>query len=73
MANVASRGYTFGTTELVTNAKLHALVDSATISVDTITLTGDTGGADSAGAGKQYIPISIDGVVYKVLHDGIVE
>jgi len=37
MANTASRGYTFGSTELVTNAKLHALADSATIVVDTFT------------------------------------
>lgn len=35
MANTVSRGYTFGTTELVTNAKLHALVDSATVAIDT--------------------------------------
>jgi len=26
-----SKGYTFGATELVTNAKLHTLVDSATL------------------------------------------
>jgi len=30
MTLVASTGYTFGSTELVTNAKLHSLVDSAT-------------------------------------------
>lgn len=36
MANSASRGYTFGATELVTNAKLHALVDSATLTIDTV-------------------------------------
>jgi hypothetical protein len=39
MANSASKGYTFGTTELVTNAKLHALVDSAVITVDTVDIS----------------------------------
>lgn len=72
MANAASKGYTFGTTELVTNAKLHALVDSATITVDTLAAMGGTGGTGSAGAGKQYVAISIGGVVYKCLHDGTV-
>jgi len=33
---------------------------------------GDTGGADSAGAGKQYIEINVGGTLYKVLHDGTV-
>ncbi len=33
MANTISKGYTFGSTELVTNAKLHTLVDSATLSL----------------------------------------
>jgi hypothetical protein len=37
MANTLTRGYTFGSTELVTNAKLHALVDSGTATVDTFT------------------------------------
>jgi len=37
MAGTITKGYEFGSTELVTNAKLHTLVDSATISgiVDT--------------------------------------
>lgn len=31
-----------------------------------------TGGAESAGAGKQYVEMEIAGSVYKVLHDGTV-
>ena len=31
-----------------------------------------TGGADSAGVGKQYVEIEIGGNVYKILHDGTV-
>jgi hypothetical protein len=34
--------------------------------------SGTTGGAGSAGAGNQYIEIHVDGVTYKVLHDGTV-
>lgn len=33
---------------------------------------GGTGGTDSAGAGKQYVELEINGTVYKVLHDGTV-
>jgi hypothetical protein len=31
-----------------------------------------TGGTGSAGAGKQYVVITIGGVKYKLLHDGTV-
>jgi hypothetical protein len=34
--------------------------------------TGLTGGAGSAGAGNQYIELEINGVTYKILHDGTV-
>lgn len=33
---------------------------------------GATGGTGSAGAGKQYVTLSINGVTYKLLHDGTV-
>jgi hypothetical protein len=33
---------------------------------------GTTGGSASAGAGNQYVEISIAGTTYKVLHDGTV-
>jgi len=33
---------------------------------------GDTGGTGSAGAGKQYVEMEINGTTYKVLHDGTV-
>lgn len=33
---------------------------------------GDTGGSGSAGAGNQYVELSINGTVYRVLHDGTV-
>ncbi len=32
--------------------------------------TGDTGGSGSAGAGKQYVELSLGGSRYKLLHDG---
>jgi len=38
---------------------------------DTLTSRGGTGGAGSAGAGNQYIEMELDGVKYKVLHDGL--
>lgn len=34
--------------------------------------SGTTGGTGSAGAGNQYIEITIEGTTYKVLHDGTV-
>lgn len=34
--------------------------------------SGTTGGASSAGAGNQYIEITVAGTTYKVLHDGTV-
>lgn len=34
--------------------------------------SGDTGGTGSAGAGNQYVELTIDGTTYKVLHDGTV-
>lgn len=33
---------------------------------------GTTGGTGSAGAGNQYVEMTIDGTTYKVLHDGTV-
>lgn len=37
-----TKGYTFGATELVTNTKLHTLVDSATIDMTTGVAIGST-------------------------------
>ena len=37
-----TKGYTFGATELVTNTKLHTLVDSATLSQATASAIGGT-------------------------------
>lgn len=36
------------------------------------TSSGSTGGAGSAGAGNQYVELTVGGVTYKVLHDGTV-
>ena len=33
---------------------------------------GNTDGTGSAGAGKQHVELTIAGVTYKLLHDGIV-
>lgn len=35
-----------------------------------VTSTTTTGGTGSAGSGKQYISMTINGVAYKILHDG---
>lgn len=35
MAELLTRGYSFGATELVTNDKLHTLVDDADVALDT--------------------------------------
>lgn len=53
MSNTISRGYTFGATELVTNAKLHLLVDSGTASIDT--LSGNTVSIGDGIAGNKQI------------------
>jgi len=39
---------------------------------DVATGDGTTGGAASAGAGSQYVEITVAGTTYKVLHDGTV-
>lgn len=33
---------------------------------------GVTGGSGSAGIGKQYVQMEINGTIYKILHDGTV-
>lgn len=71
MTITIAKGYTFGSTELVTADKLHQLVDSATLA-NAVESDGTTGGADSAGEGKQYVSMTIDGTTYKILHDGTV-
>lgn len=49
------------------------LVD-AVLELQAIAATGDgtTGGTGSAGAGNQYVELTVNGVTYKVLHDGTV-
>jgi hypothetical protein len=44
----------------------------ATVFCNDIDQNSTTGGTGSAGAGKQYITLRIDGVNYKILHDGTV-
>jgi hypothetical protein len=56
---------------------LRALVNAYNAFVDTfndtgVTSDGTTGGTGSAGAGNQYIKMTINGTTYKVLHDGTV-
>jgi len=46
--------------------------DDAGSDFDICVSGGDTGGSGSAGAGKQYVEISIGGTVFKILHDGTV-
>lgn len=64
-----TKGYTFGSTELVTNTKLHNLVDDGTFT-NSVASDGTTGGTGSAGAGNQYVELYIGGTGYRVLHDG---
>ena len=66
-----SKGYTFGATELITNSKLHSLVDSMTFT-NSVASDGTTGGTGSAGAGNQYVELTVGANVYKLLHDGTV-
>ena len=37
-----------------------------------VTAVGASGGLGSAGAGKQYVEIMVNGIKYKILHDGTV-
>jgi len=45
-----TKGYTFGSTELVTNVKLHTLVDSATLSETSATIATNASIISTAGA-----------------------
>jgi hypothetical protein len=56
MAVVCTKGYTFGSTEAVTNTKLHQLVDDATVTgiVETYTSV-------SLGTGEGMWTIAVDG------------
>ncbi len=49
-------------------ASIEDAVSEATANI--VTSAGATGGTGSAGAGKQYIAITVGGTTYKVLHDG---
>jgi hypothetical protein len=51
MANTLTKGYTFGATELVTNAKLHALVDNGTATIDTAAVSATSANTFSVGDG----------------------
>ena len=44
------KGYTFGTTELVTNVKLHTLIDSATLSETSADIAANASIVSTAGA-----------------------
>jgi len=50
MSSTLSRGYTFGTTELVTNVKLHTLIDSATLSETSADIATNASIVSTAGA-----------------------
>lgn len=41
-------------------------------SVPQVSSSGTTGGTGSAGSGSQYVELTIEGVTYKVLHDGVI-
>jgi hypothetical protein len=66
-----TKGYTFGSTELVTHTKLHGMVDDGTFT-NSVASDGTTGGSSSAGAGNQYVELTVGASVYKLLHDGTV-
>lgn len=51
---------------------LEIMLDDGAWDLFVPTSSGTTGGTGSAGAGNQYIEMEVDGVVYKVLHDGTV-
>ena len=50
MATTLSKGYTFGTTELVTNVKLHTLINSATLSETAADIATNASIVSTAGA-----------------------
>ncbi|HEY7823648.1 MAG TPA: hypothetical protein VIG24_12475 [Acidimicrobiia bacterium] len=49
-------------------AAVNAFID--TFNSEGVTSDGTTGGTGSAGAGNQYVEMTINGTTYKVLHDG---
>jgi hypothetical protein len=58
-------------------ARIEMRVNAATVedavseaTQDIVTGAGTTGGTGSAGAGNQYIEITVGGTTYRVLHDG---
>lgn len=51
MSNTLTKGYTFGSTELVTNAKLHALVDNGTATIDTVAVSSSSANTFTIGDG----------------------
>jgi hypothetical protein len=58
-----------------TNGRLRAVSGFRSSETDgdlVVMSSAATGGAGSAGAGNQYVQLTIDGVTYKVLHDGTV-
>jgi len=67
MATTLSKGYTFGTTELVTNVKLHTLVDSATVvftgftNTGTLTLANAADGTHLKFTGDPTVATPVDG------------
>jgi len=61
MAVTLSKGYTFGSTELVTNTKLHTLVDSSTVDMSAPGAIGAT--TPSTGAFTTLTGTNIDGIV----------
>jgi len=64
------QAYDADTAKLDQAANFTAGLQSAGTTV--ATGAGTTGGAGSAGAGNQYIELTIGGVTYKLLHDGTV-
>lgn len=51
MANTFTRGYSFGSTELVTNQKLHSMIDAGTIFVDTVAVSSSSANTFTIGNG----------------------
>jgi hypothetical protein len=63
MPATITKGYSFGATELVTNSKLHSLVDSATIS-------GIVNAEVASGAAIALSKMATSTATYMIVHNG---
>ena len=69
---LVSNTYVEGSNSKLTAGFLNSLASDIKLVGDYATSSGTSGGVGSAGVGTQFVEIEVGGVIYKVLHDGIV-